>query len=536
MAIPSKLETEMKKLHHLFTYILAFILAFTPLQKAFAAGNISVLAPQSMIHQIGSAQGNLNAIKTRDQKWYEENPSKFVAFYPDARYVGFRSYQLPVGLNPASIAALRVEANFSGPDENEQRWIWSLFDWNAHKWVNIGNNAGVIAWEWKVLIFNVSNNPARFVSSSGQLRLRTVSNNDVNDMRLDYEAIHILYTPAAQPAPANAEIPIPPAGNLYHGVFSGGLTGEEDDLKLADVTSYESAAGKHAAWVYFSHNWYYGRAFPTKTANWIRAHGSVPYIRLMLRSDPAGGHADPVYTLARILDGAFDDDFHAWCAGARNFRTRLIAEYGVEVNGEWFPWNGKWNGGGTKAGYGSPTQPDGPERFRDAYRRIIQICRDEGAENVTWVFHVNDGDWPDVSWNRLENYYPGDAYIDWLAISSYGAQTPLDDWWPIFRTSMDDVYPRVAALSANKPIIVAEFGVTDNNPLGSQSQWANAALTNITNFRWPRLIGFSWWNEWWQNDNNPAHDTNMRVQDNPLLTQVFQNLVGNNSIVLGTIP
>ena len=78
--------------------------------------------------------------------------------------------------------------------------------------------------------------------------------------------------------------------------------------------------------------------------------------------------------------------------------------------------------------------------------------------------------------------------------------------------------------------------MTNNNPLGSQSQWANAALTNITNLRWPRLIGFSWWNEWWQNDENPLHDTNMRVQDNPLLAQVFKNLVGNNPIAIGTIP
>jgi hypothetical protein len=525
----------MKNTYRFITCALFFLLALVPFQNVFAASNITVLTPQVMTHQTGSAQGNLSALNVRDQKWYEDAPSKYVAFYPETRYVGHRDYQLPVGLNPASIAALRVEANYNGPDKNEQLWTWSLYNWNAHTWVNIGNSAEVTAWEWRVLIFNVTN-PARFISPSGQLRLRTVSNNGTNEARLDYEAVHVLYTPAAPPAPANAEIPLPPAGNLYHGVFPGGLTGEEDDMKLADVTSYENAAGKHTAWVYFSHNWYYGRAFPSKTANWIRAHGSVPYIRLMLRSDPEQGHADPVYTLARIINGTFDNDLRAWCAGARNFRTRLIVEYGTEVNGEWFPWNGKWNGGGTKTGYGSPTQFDGPERFRDAYRHIIQICRDEGAENVTWVFHVNDGDWPNVNWNRLENYYPGDAYIDWLAISSYGAQTPLDDWWPIFRTSMDDVYPRVAALSATKPIIVAEFGVTDNNPLGSQSQWANAALTNITTFRWPRLIGFSWWNEWWQNDNDPAHDTNMRVQDNPLLAQVFKNLVGNNSIVLGTIP
>lgn len=525
----------MKKPHLPTTCIFVFLFALVPLQNVLAASNITALAPRSMTHQIGSAQGNLSALKVRDQSWYDDDDAKYVAFYPEARYVGYRAYRLPAAVSPASVTALRIEANYCGPETFEQVWTWLLYDWSARTWVSIGNNSGVTAWEWKVLMFKVKA-PARFIASNGQLRLRTVSSNGINDARLDYEAIHVLYTPASPPEPVGAEIPLPPAGSLYHGVFPGGVTGEEDDITLGDVTAYENAAGKHVAWVYFSHNWYYGRAFPAKTAAWIRNHGSVPYIRLMLRSGPEQDRTDPVYSLGRILGGALDDDLHAWCAGARNFRTRLIAEYGVEVNGAWFPWNGKWNGGGKKDGYGDPDQFDGPERFRDAYRHIIQTCRDEGAENITWVFHANDDDWPEVNWNRLENYYPGDEYIDWLAISSYGAQTPLDDWWSIFRESMDDVHPRVASLSSTKPIIVAELGVTNNNPLGSQSQWARAALSNIIDFRWPRIIAFSWWNEWWRNDNNPAHDTDMRVQDNPALAQVFQNLVGNRSIVLGTIP
>jgi beta-mannanase len=256
----------------------------------------------------------------------------------------------------------------------------------------------------------------------------------------------------------------------------------------------------------------------------------------MLRNDSDQGHADPVYTLQRIINGVFDNDLRGWCDGVRNFGTPILAEYGTEVNGAWFPWNGKWAGGGRTDGFGNPSLPDGPERFRSAYRRIIRICREEGARNITWVFHVNDSDWPNVNWNHMENYYPGDTWIDWLAVSSYGAQTPLDDYWPIFQQSMDDAYPRLAAISAGKPIIVAEFGVTNNNPLGNQAQWAEDALTDITSFRYPRIIAFSWWNEWWQNDDNPDHDTNMRVQDNPDLAQVFLNLVGNNAIVLGEIP
>jgi hypothetical protein len=98
---------------------------------------------------------------------------------------------------------------------------------------------------------------------------------------------------------------------------------------------------------------------------------------------------------------------------------------------------------------------------------------------------------------------------------------------------MDQVYPRLAALSSNKPIILAEFGVTSGSPLGNQATWAESALTDLTTFRWPRITGFSWWNETWQNDDNPAHNTSMRLQDNLALAGVFQLLVGMNHDVLG---
>jgi len=328
-------------------------------------------------------------------------------------------------------------------------------------------------------------------------------------------------------------VPLPPEGLLYHGVYPGGITGEESDLTVGDLHSYEQASGKTASWVFFSHNWYEGRAFPLATAEWIREAGSIPYVRLMLRSTSEQYVAEPVFPLQSILDGEFDTDLMAWCDSVRDFGSPMLAEYGTEMNGHWFSWNGEWNGGGETDGYGDPLEADGPERFRDVYRHIVQTCRDRGAGNLTWSFHVNGADWPVNDWNILEDYYPGDEWIDWIAISHYAGQTPQDDWWPSFREGMDAVYPRVDALTADKPIIVAEFGAAAGNPLGDQAEWAEAALTDITSMRWPRVIGFSWWNEQWQNDDDPAHDTTMRLQDNPELTLVFRRLVGDNPVVLG---
>ena len=329
----------------------------------------------------------------------------------------------------------------------------------------------------------------------------------------------------------------PPKGQIYHAVYPGheGGTGEEDDITLEDLSSYEKAVGKSAAWVYFSHNWYHGRNFPTETVSWIRDGGSVPFIRLMLRDSAKQYKKNRKFTLKRILKGKFDVDLRSWASDARDFDSPLIVEFGTEVNGEWFPWNGKWNGGRKKKEYGDQTYPDGPERFRDAYRHIIDIMREEGASNITWVFHVNNDDVPNKPWNRFEKYYPGDDYIDWIGVSVYGAQTPTDKKWPLFSDMMDEVYPRLESLSTSKPIVVLEFAVTSGNSLGDQAEWANAALTDLTAINWPRIIGFSWWNEAWQNDDNQVHDTNMRVQDNSDLASVFQKLAGKQDHVLGSV-
>ena len=340
----------------------------------------------------------------------------------------------------------------------------------------------------------------------------------------------------ATAAGAAQKVGPPPAGKLYHAVYPGGVTGEEDDLTPADVDAYEAAVGKRVAWVYFSHNWYRSREFPLATASWIRDRGAVPYIRLMLRSSADRPRPRPPFKLKNILTGRLDADLRRWAQAARDFGSPLIVEYGTECNGEWFPWNARWNGRRQTRAFGDPTKPDGPERFAAAFRRIVTLMRGEGATNITWVFHANWDDGPAESWNRLEDYYPGDDVVDWVAVSAYGPQTPLDDYLDLFRDEMDAAYPRLELIAPTKPVIVAEFGVTAGNPLIAPEAWAGPALADLLTFRWPAVIGFSWWNERWQNDNDPAHDTTLRMQDIPALAQTFATTLEASASLLQLDP
>jgi beta-mannanase len=200
-----------------------------------------------------------------------------------------------------------------------------------------------------------------------------------------------------------------------------------------------------------------------------------------------------------------------------------MVEYGTEVNGEWFGWNGKFHGGGTKDGFGDPGKADGPERFIAAYRHIISTMRSSGGTNITWVFHLDASQSPESAWNRFENYYPGADYVQWIGVSCYGPQKPTDrrDEFMGFREKLDPVYARIVKMAPEKPILVAEFGCTSGNPHIKSGDWAQPALRDILSGRWPNVRGFSWWNEKWENDDNPVHNTTMRVQDNPALGKVF---------------
>ncbi len=251
---------------------------------------------------------------------------------------------------------------------------------------------------------------------------------------------------------------IPSELGIYHAAFPD-FGGTEDVVTQNRISSFESIASKDIAWAYFSNNWYDEITFPMDAVNTILTADRTPFIRMMPRSNFDEGGPDPIYTMQAIIDGQFDDELTLWATAASSVTEPLLVEFGTEVNGSWFPWNGQFNGGGTSDQYGDSSLPDGPERFRDAYRHIIDICDGQGANNITWFFHINAYGQPEATWNDLENYYPGDDYIDWLGVSVYGPQTFGEDDQQ-FAEILGDVYPSLVSLS-DHPIAILEFAITE---------------------------------------------------------------------------
>ncbi len=327
------------------------------------------------------------------------------------------------------------------------------------------------------------------------------------------------------------KIAAPPEGKFYQGVYYdepvAGNDPTEHDVTVADVDRFEKAIGAKIVWVFFSQNWFESRRFPSTTCQWIHGLGKIPYIRLMLRSDLEQNRTEKTFTLANILAGKFDEDLKSWARDAKEFGSPILVEWGTEPNGKWFSWNGKWNGGAQ----------EGPARYVAAYRHIVDLMREAGADNLIWVWHVNWFDEPEANWNRFENYYPGNDYCDWVALSVYGPLTPRAiDGTESFRFKMDHAYSRLAKVASGKPMVIAEFGCDIHHRKVDAAEWTRNALEDLFSRRWPAVIGFCWWNESWENDDVRQHNTDMIILHDARLTKVFRETLSKHVDALQTEP
>lgn len=328
-----------------------------------------------------------------------------------------------------------------------------------------------------------------------------------------------------------------PASGAYHAAFPN-LAGYENEVTEEILDRFENLAGKSLAGVYVSNHW--GKAgkvrirFPRAAVRQTWNHGAVPLVRWMPWTT-RWRRPDPQISMQRIIDGRYDGRMERWLRAAKETAVPMTVEIGTEVNGSWFPWNGKWNGGGETRGYGKPGYPDGPERFRDAYRRIIDLSRRPrvGANNITWVFHPDAGSVPETWWNTMGYYYPGDGYIDWLFISAYGEQVPTGkpgNWETLRevlgRPSRDaSPYAQFVALSPSKPRALIEFGVTEDPGAGDKAAWITEALDSVSGGHYDFQME-SYWSERWANGGGVVSD--LRINSSPEALAAYRAAVANS--------
>jgi hypothetical protein len=258
--------------------------------------------------------------------------------------------------------------------------------------------------------------------------------------------------PTATATPEYAAIP-----KVYFGAFSAG-------------TDMEETLGHKFTGQLYYHRWGmpFGKQLFIDNANkgWI----TMPTWEYM----PSFGVDNPniLKPLQAILEGEFDEYIHEFAQDAAAFKKPLFMRWGHEMNGDWYPWSGHRNGGAATDKYGDPQKADGPERFVDTFRYIRKIFDAEKATNVVWVWCPNVAMTGPLGepWNHINNYYPGDEYVDWLCVDGYNWGTS-QSWstWQSFDQIYQTTYQQLQAINASKPMMIGEFASTEKG--GDKAAW-----------------------------------------------------------------
>ena len=250
---------------------------------------------------------------------------------------------------------------------------------------------------------------------------------------------------------------------------------------------FEQLAGKSTALELVYFGWSATPDFPAAQCDAILAGGALPH----LTWEPWNGQpTDLTYSLQSIIAGHHDSYIRRWAQQIRDWGKPLFLRWAHEMNGNWYPWAGVINGGANLTEFGYPAKADGPERYLAAYRHIHDLFAEAGASNVRWVWSPMAGNVPDETWNVFENYYPGDAYVDWLGVDECNWGTS-QSWstWKSLRELLESAYYTLRNLNPYKPIMVAEFASSEVG--GDKAQWIGDSFAQLRD-EYPQIKAVEW--------------------------------------------
>ena len=269
---------------------------------------------------------------------------------------------------------------------------------------------------------------------------------------------------AAAVAPAYDVTPLLRPSRKYLGVEVGDAPGS-----MAPVDRFASLVGERPDLIGQFVAW--NTSFDSQAASHAWSYGAIDFVVW----EPTGT------SLAQIADGASDAYLTRFATAVRTLNVPIALSFGHEFNGNWYPWG---------------TTHATAAQFVAAWQHVHNLFAAAGATNVIWIWDPNDI-YP-VQDVRLEPYYPGDAYVDWVGVSGYWTQQGPNDYASLYLPTLEEV-----RTFTRKPFLVAETAV---EPGSNES----SSLTNLLDAveQHPDIIGFVWFDydegADWRIENRPS--------------------------------
>lgn len=185
------------------------------------------------------------------------------------------------------------------------------------------------------------------------------------------------------------------------------------------------------------------------------------------------GEGNMVYD---ILDGKYDLYLRNYAREVAHSGEPILFRLGNEMNGDWCV-------------YSSHHTSKDTDIFKAFYLYVYQLFKEAGADNVIWVWNPNGRSFPDFKWNDELCYYPGDAYVDVIGMTSYNTGTYYEsETWMEFDQMYDSLYEKYINLY-EKPLMITEF--SSSSVGGSKETWVANMFRSIDKYE--RIKVAIWW-------------------------------------------
>jgi mannan endo-1,4-beta-mannosidase len=255
-------------------------------------------------------------------------------------------------------------------------------------------------------------------------------------------------------------ITLPARPESYLGAFVKG-----SPASYAPVTALTADTGVRPNITLYYSGWY--EKFRSVFAVQATDNGAVPFIQI----EPKG------VNLAAIASGAFDTFLKTFATDVASYGARtgqgVIIGFGHEMNGYWYSW-----------GYGHVP----PTTFVAAWRHIVTVFRQQGADDVTWLWTVNVID-TRHGIAAPSPWWPGSSYVTWVGIDGYY----LRPSWT-FASLFGPTIKAIRSLTLD-PILISETGAApaEGQPAKIAGLFAGVRAYGLLGFVWFDARGTQDW-------------------------------------------
>lgn len=218
--------------------------------------------------------------------------------------------------------------------------------------------------------------------------------------------------------------------------------------------------------------------FPLEIAEMVKENKSI----FMITWEPYLKEDKNRSILQGIVSGEYDSLIRNFSYILKEYNHPVLLRWGHEMNGNWYSWSGVKN---NKSSY----------RYIGAFQHIHDIFQQIETSNVKFVFSINSEDVPKRRWNRFENYYPGDEYVDLIGIDMYNWGYSEQGFfakifaWKQPENILRQSYERIIKKYPGKPIIISELGCSSQG--GNKIKWMQD-LFYLLKKRFKAVKAFVW--------------------------------------------